>query len=328
MSTKKISELTEAIASEITPGTDVIIINDGDTTKKIKVDEFLRAAGTAISGSLIPVVQGGLTSSFNLGSETAAWGEIYVATSSLNFVGSDGNISSWSKQDVTDLREGKSLNKTTNKQFRNLVDDTTFIRATAAGRAWHYASDKVLLKIQTASLDLGEATVPVTLIGTTIAITGSQSTTGSNDISGSVTNTGSCDISGSVTNTGSYDISGSTTNTGSYDISGSTTQTGSFGCSGSFAVNNLLDLLANYGSAGLPTGSGEGGVSVGDINLDGQVNVNDLLLLLAGYGNTNLLTTNLTIALNTNHQICGPTYSISQSITLTIPTSSVASITI
>ena len=98
MSTKKISELTEALASQITPGTDVIIINDGDTTKKIKVDEFLVAAGTAISGNLIPVVQGGLTSSFNLGSETAAWGEIYVATSSLNFVGSDGTITSWSNK--------------------------------------------------------------------------------------------------------------------------------------------------------------------------------------------------------------------------------------
>ena len=117
-------------------------------------------------------------------------------------------------------------------------------------------------------------------------------------------------------------------NTGSFEVSGSSTISGSVSCTGSFNVNNLLDLLANYGAAGLPTGSGEGGVSVGDINLDGQVNVNDLLLLLAGYGNTNLLTTNLTIALNTNHQICGPTYSISESITLTIPTSSVASITI
>ena len=37
MSTKKISELTEAIASEITPGTDVIIINDGDTSNISKV---------------------------------------------------------------------------------------------------------------------------------------------------------------------------------------------------------------------------------------------------------------------------------------------------
>ena len=310
MSTKKISELTEALASQITPGTDVIIINDGDTTKKIKVDEFLVAAGTAISGNLIPVVQGGLTSSFNLGSETAAWGEIYVATSSLNFVGSDGTITSWSKQDVTDLKAGKSLNKTGNKQLRNNVDDTTFIRATAAGRTWHYASDKILLKLQTSSFDLGESTVPVTLAGSSVAITGSTNTSGSSVVTGSVTAS-----SGLIV-------------TGSNNTSGSATQTGSFGCSGSFAVNNLLDLLANYGSAGLPTGSGEGGVSVGDINLDGQVNVNDLLLLLAGYGNTNLLTTNLTIALNTNHQICGPTYSISESITLTIPTSSVASITI
>ena len=172
-----------------------------------------------------------------------------------------------------------------------------------AGKAFHYASNKTLIKLQTSSFELGNAVVPVTIIGTTIAITGSSSTTGSND------------------------VSGSQTNTGSFDISGSTTQTGSFGCSGSFAVNDLLGLLANYGQAGFPTGSGEGGVSVGDINLDGQVNVNDLLLLLAGYGNPNILVQNLTIPVNTNHQFCGPVYSISQSIILTIPTSSVGSIT-
>lgn len=292
MSNVKISELAEALNTNITPGTDVIIINDGSTTKKIKVDEFLVAAGTAISGNLIPFTVGdATTSSFNIGSETAAWGEIYVATSSLNFVGSDGSITSWSKQDVVDLKAGKSLNKSS-KQIVNENDTTTYVRMSTEGRAWHYASNKALIKIQTSSLDLGEATVPVTIIGTTIAITGS------------------------------------TSNTGSFDNSGSFENTGSVSCTGSFAVNNLLDLLANYGQAGLPTGSGEGGVSVGDINLDGQVNVNDLLLLLAGYGNTNLLTTNLTIASNTNHQICGPTYSISQSITLTIPTSSFVTITI
>ena len=255
MSNVKISELAEALNANITPGTDVIIINDGTVTKKIKVDEFLVAAGTAISGNLIPVTVGDdTTSSFNLGSETAAWKELYVSTASINFVGSDGGITKWSKQDVVDLKLGKSL-RTDAKQIVNELDDTTYVRMGVAGKAWHYASDKTLIKLQTSSFDLGDATVPVTLIGTTIAITGS------------------------------------TSNTGSFGNSGSFENTGSFVATGSFTVNNLLDLLANYGQTGIPTGSGEGGVAAGDINLDGQVNVNDLLLVLAGYGNPNIIAT-------------------------------------
>jgi hypothetical protein len=285
------------------------------TTSSTKDENLIVSGNILISGSIIPnVVSGQTTSSLNLGSENAAWNELFISTASINFVSPDGSITKFSKKDVTDLKAGKSL-RTDAKQIANEVDDTTYVRMGVAGKAFHYASNKTLIKLQTSSFELGNAVVPVTIIGTTIAITGSSSTTGSND------------ISGSQTNTGSFDISGSTTNTGSYDISGSTTQTGSFGCSGSFAVNDLLGLLANYGQAGFPTGSGEGGVSVGDINLDGQVNVNDILLLLAGFGNPNILVQNLTLPVNTNHQFCGPVYSISQSIILTIPTSSVGSIT-
>ena len=63
------------------------------------------------------------------------------------------------------------------------------------------------------------------------------------------------------------------------------------------------------------------------INLDGQVNITDLLLLLAGMGNPNIITSNLTVPLNTNHQLIGPEITVSQSIVLTIPTGSVLSIT-
>ena len=41
MSNVKISELAEALNANITPGTDVIIINDGTVTKKIKVRQAI-----------------------------------------------------------------------------------------------------------------------------------------------------------------------------------------------------------------------------------------------------------------------------------------------
>ena len=106
--------------------------------------------------------------------------------------------------------------------------------------------------------------------------------------------------------------------TSSYALTSSIS--GSFESTGSFAVGNLLDLLANYGQTGIPTGSGEGGVSVGDINLDGQVNVTDLLLLLAGYGNPNIICNDLIIPPNTNYQLNGPKITVSQSISVTVGT--------
>ena len=309
MSNVKISELAEALNVNIIPETDVIIINDGSTTKKIKVDEFLVAAGTAISGNLIPVTAGDdTTSSFDLGSPSAAWRELYVSTASINFVDAAGVITKFTKDDVTNLKSGKSL-RTDSKQIVNELDDTTFVRMGVAGKAFHIASNTTLIKLQTSSFDLGDATVPVTLIGTTIAITGSTSNTGSFD------------------NSGSFNNEGSSSFTGSFDNSGSFENTGSFVATGSFNVNNLLDLLANYGQTGIPTGSGEGGVAEGDINLDGQVNVNDLLLVLAGYGNPNIIATNQTVPPNVNHQFIGPTISINTGITLSISTGSFVSIT-
>jgi len=417
MSNVKISELAEALNVNIIPETDVIIINDGSTTKKIKVDEFLVAAGTAISGNLIPVTAGDdTTSSFDLGSPSAAWRELYVSTASINFVDAAGVITKFTKDDVTNLKSGKSL-RTDSKQIVNELDDTTFVRMGVAGKAFHIASNTTLIKLQTSSFDLGDATVPVTLIGTTIAITGSTSNTGSFDNSGSFNNegsssfTGSFEVSGSTVvsgsftvtdlltvladygQTGSFGVSGSSTFqgdvnmdgavnvndlltvlagfgasgsnsitgslvidgggigerslvitgstdisgsfigegtgsfTGSFGNSGSFENTGSFVATGSFNVNNLLDLLANYGQTGIPTGSGEGGVAEGDINLDGQVNVNDLLLVLAGYGNPNIIATNQTVPPNVNHQFIGPTISINTGITLSISTGSFVSIT-
>lgn len=166
-------------------------------------------------------------------------------------------------------------------------------------------------------------------------VSGSSTFTGDVNMDGTVTTTdllqvlagfgasGSCDISGSLTISGS-NIAGSPPAlviTGSTEITGSTTVDGPFG------VGNLLDLLANFGATGIPTGSGEGGVSAGDINLDGVVNVNDLLLLIAGMGNPNILVTNLTIPQNTNYQLVGPEITVSQSIVVTVGTNAFLSIT-
>ena len=91
---------------------------------------------------------------------------------------------------------------------------------------------------------------------------------------------------------------------------------------GSFAVNNLLDLLANFSQSGV-----EGGVTEGDINLDGLVNVNDPLLGLAGFGNPNTLANNVLIPPNVNHQYIGPTITILSPVSMSISTGSFVSIT-
>ena len=261
------------------------------TTSSVADSPLIISGNLLISGNIIPsTIDGEVTSSLSLGSPSAAWKEIYVSTGSLNFVTPGGEITSWSKKDVDDLVAGKSLNKGS-KQLVNELDDTTYVRMSVGGKAWHYASNKPLIKLDTASFDLGDSSVPMILQSSTLSITGSTSTTGS------------------------------------FGSSGSFENTGSFESTGSFNVNNLLDLLANYGETGIPTGSGEGGVSVGDINLDGQVNVNDLLLVLAGYGNPNIIVNNTTIPPNVNHQYVGPVMSISQSITLQISTGSFCSIT-
>lgn len=134
---------------------------------------------------------------------------------------------------------------------------------------------------------------------------------------------GDCEVSGSLTISGS-NVAGSPP---ALVITGSTEFTGSTSVDGPFVVGNLLDLLANYGATGIPTGSGEGGVSVGDINLDGQVNVTDLLLLLGGMGNPNIIVSNLTIPPNTNYQLIGPEISISQDVVVTVGTNSFLQIT-
>jgi len=292
--------INAAIFNEIKTSVNDIYENDISLTGSI-----------TIGGNIIPsssVTDN--TSSFDLGSPTSAWRELYVSTASINFVASDGKITKFTKADVTNLKEGKSL-RTGSKQIVHESDDTTFVqmKSSAPGRVRHLVSDVALFDMTTSSFQIGDPTVPVSLRSTTFSITGSTSNTGSFDNSGSFNSEGSSSFSGSFGNSGSFE------------------NTGSFNSTGSFTVNNLLNLLANFGQTDIPTGSGEGGVAAGDINLDGQVNVNDLLLVLAGFGNPNLICNDQTIPPNVNHQFVGPTISICNGSTLSISTGSFCSIT-
>lgn len=264
-------------------------------------------AGTlTVSASIIPLVSPGATTSstFDLGSETAAWRDIYVSTGSLKFVGPGGITASLSLQDVEALKEGKSLSTASTKQLVNTADPDTFIKNSVADRMTLFANNTELI-------DLTGASKKVKLGGTSAGV----------DLQGVFVN-----ITGSTTNTGSFD------NTGSLNITGSLNNTGSFVSTGSFVVNDLLNVLANFGASGLETGSAatgsDGGIEAGDINFDGQVNVNDIMLVLAGYGNPNLLSSNTTVPANVNHQFIGPTLTVSESVTLTIVTGSFVSITL
>jgi len=261
----------------------------GTTSSALNRTDLTISGSILLSGSLLPNVGSGeVTSSFDLGSPTAAWGEIYVATSSLNFVEGDGTITSWSKQDVINLKEGKSLRKGA-KQLVNEVDDSTYVRMSSTGKATHFASDIPLMQLQTTSLDLGNSQVPVSVTGDTIGFTGSFGITGSV----SEINTPSASLSLSPPG------------------------------GGGFVVNDLLNLLANYGQSGV-----DGGTAEGDINLDGSVTVNDLLLLLSGFGAPSSLcgVGDFTVPLNINFSMPGPLVQICVDNTLTVPTSSALSI--
>ena len=252
--------------------------------------------GAEISSSIIPDAN----NAYALGSSTKRWSSIFAHSSSFNYISAstiDVNAdtiriggTSFSKTELDNLKSGKSISTTAAKQVVHQSDDTTFVqmKTGSPGRVIHKVSNVSLFDMQTSSLAIGSPANNVPV----------------------------------VLQASSLSITGSTSNTGSFEQSGSSTFTG-----GGFVVNDLLNLLANFGNSGLPTGSGAGNVSAGDINLDGQVNVTDLLLLLAGYGNPSLLSTNLTIPPNTNYQLIGPQITVSQSIVVTVGTNSFFQIT-
>jgi hypothetical protein len=129
-----------------------------------------------ISGSLIPVAGNDLTSSFNLGSTTAAWKEIYVSTGSLNFVDTDGTITSLSKDDVLATKDFETRRKSTEgipvKKVRGFTSASTFIDLEAINSQ---EGDRIDIKVantfeaasfSTARTSIGpKETVPLELTG-------------------------------------------------------------------------------------------------------------------------------------------------------------------
>ena len=311
------------------------IFNEIKTSVNAIYDDDKSLSGSInISGSIIPnTADGENTSSFDLGSATAAWNEIFVATSSINFVSPDGTITKWSKQDVTNLRAGKSLN-TSSKQIVNENDDSTFVRMSTAGKAFHVASDKTLIKLQTSSFELGATTVPSKLVGSTVGITGSTHISGSSvftttdllTLLGNFGQTGSFAVSGSSSFTGDVNMDGIVTTqdlltvvaginaTGSVDVTGSITAssglivTGSTNISGSniFTTTDLLTLLGNFGQTGSFNVSGSSSFT-GDVNMDGAVTTQDLLTVVAGINATGSVNVTGSVTASSGLEVTGST---------------------
>ena len=217
------------------------------------------------------------------------------------------------RTDIQDLKLGKPIAdgaaKTAGKSLTHPGDEGTFIKqkSTAPGRVDHVVSNKTLLQMTTGSFIIGnsvEKNTPITIVGNILTMQGDTTITGSTEVTGDITSSGL-----QVTSTGANQLA--------YDP-----------LDGSFNVNNLLGLLANFGSAGVSTTGSDSGVNVGDINLDGQVNVNDILLGLAGYGNPNTIANDVFIPSNINHQLVGPTITILSPVSMSIATGSFVTITV
>lgn len=237
---------------------------------------------------------------------------ITIGTGSISF---DGNA--FRTADIVNLKEGKSIATDPDKKFVNNATDTTFIRMGSSNKAWHYIDGQPLLKLGIGNVTIGDDSTNITI--------GAAGIGGANQFGGgtatlNITGSGGVTIEGPTT-LGTHGI------TGGMMVTGSTVISGSFESTGSFVVGDLLNLLAGFGNVGIPTGSGEGGVSAGDINLDGNVNVTDLLLLLAGFGNPNCIDSDLTIPQNTNYQLTGPEISVCEGTTITVGTNSFLTIT-
>lgn len=344
---------------DIDGGTSTINVSDftigTDTGDRVNFNSII-ASGIKIAGALSGSI---ISASGDLFAHdiTANSGSFEYITASLIDVNAETiriGGTPFSKTELDKLKAGKSISTNTTKTILHAGDDGTYVgmKPTAQGRVIHVVSNKNLLDMTTSSFAIGDITVPVKIKSSNFDITGSTEFTGSTTISGSFDQSGSFNsngsssfsgsvetsgsnvVSGSFDTSGSFNSNGSSSFSGSVETSGSNTITGSLGVTGSatfncgdggFGVNNLLDLLENFGNTGIPTGSDGfgndlpgGGVGAGDINLDGQVNISDLLLLLSGYGNPSTLCSNVTVPPNTNSQLVGPEITISSSITVTV----------
>ncbi len=262
MPTKKISELSAVLGVDITPSTDVIIINDGDVTKKITINELLSNLDNitvAQTGSFGRVEVEGFITASNLG----------VDANTLFIGGTPFN-----KSELDRLKEGKTITTTENRLVKrkavpgkssrptkgtsttqtlddiqrvdaivNNVDDTTFIQTNTTGAFDIVINNTSSLAITTDRVDIS---VPVFLP----SITGSTSFTGSTEFSGSTT------VSGSFTVTDVLTVLANFGQTGSFNVSGSTTLDGDVNLDGTVTVTDLLTVVAGFGASGSSSNTG------------------------------------------------------------------------
>tara|TARA_R110000772_G_scaffold3162_3_gene11458 strand:+ start:1356 stop:2885 length:1530 start_codon:yes stop_codon:yes gene_type:complete len=192
------------------------------------IDGDITVASGVISSSLV-------STNYSLTAYSASF--FYISASHLDLDSSSLSIGGepWTQADVVSLKAGKSLRQD-QKQIVNENDTSTFVRMSSAGRAWHYASNKPLIKLQTSSFDLGSTDIPMTIEGSSLVVTGST------EISGS------CVVSGSFTVTDLLTLLGNYGQTGSFAVSGSSEFTGDTNFDGVVNSQDLLNVLAGFGN--------------------------------------------------------------------------------
>lgn len=78
------------------------------TTSTDPTANLVVSGNLLISGNILPAVPpGDNTSSFSLGSETAAWKDLFVSTGSIKFVSPGGGVTSFGTSDVDKIKAGK-----------------------------------------------------------------------------------------------------------------------------------------------------------------------------------------------------------------------------
>jgi hypothetical protein len=204
-----------------------------------------------ISGSIIPnVAPGNLTSSFDLGSPTAAWKDIYVSEGSIKFIASGSQTVISATPTGISVNGGPTL---TGGGFSGSVSNTGSV--STSGSVNTTGSVNTSGSVNT--------TGSVSTSGSVNTI-GSSNTTGSSNTSGSVNTTGSVNTSGSVNTVGTTSTTGSSTISGSFSSVGNSTFTGSVAITGSPVIAGNLTVSGSLIVSGSNTIVNIGSLTTGD----------------------------------------------------------------
>ena len=206
-----------------------------------------------ISGNMIPgPPYTANTSSYNLGSPTAAWNHLYVANGSVVFI---------TGSNTADLSyTGTHIAAT--KPFTGSFTGSFF------GIGVNTFTGSINL---TGSLNITGSTTQTgnnNLIGNTI-LSGSISISGSSTIQGTTIISGSLNISGSTTQRGNNTLIGNTVLSGSINVSGSTTLSGSTNFSGIHILSGSNTIIGDT-------------VLSGSIDVSGSSNFHNSVFIVTG----------------------------------------------